>query len=77
MQMSGQGIYDFLYPNSSSMSSFYIPPYSASNDLAKIYNIFMKSINKTDDTSFIDYNQCAVMPKNNNTVLFSIHLIFL
>jgi hypothetical protein len=28
----------------------------------------MNSVNKTDDSSFIDYNQCVVMPKNNNTV---------
>jgi hypothetical protein len=69
IEMNSQAVYDILSPNSSSSSmSFYIYPYNPSSDLARIYSIFMKSINKTDDTSIIDYNKCAVMPKNNETV---------
>ena len=65
MQMNDQGAYSYSYY----YYMVYINPYNPiSNELSKIYRLLMMSINKTDDSSFIDYNQCAIMPKNNNTV---------
>ena len=66
MQMNDQGIYDLSYPNYQTYVSYYIPYMTI--QLERIYRIFVNSINKTDDYSYIDYNKCELIRKNNNTV---------
>jgi hypothetical protein len=71
LQMYDKNIYDISNLNSSMPYSMYINPYAPStSDLSKIYRLLMNSVSKTDNSSFIDYNQCVIIPKNNTVSFF-------
>ena len=73
MQMNDEGIFDILNTNSSLPSSFpYINPYTPSQvDLQRIYKLLMKSVNKTDSYTTLEYDQqCMISPRNNTVNIY-------